>query len=124
MYGSIPKKAFKRHVKKVKNEFNGANLGLEKISDCLGNVKPEKFISEKKINLLFEQIHALDVLLESPSTYMTFHDHYLLEHFSNSQEILSSLTHIKKNFSKSEKEDFIKKFNENWKVKDGKQKNN
>lgn len=113
-FGIIPKKVYAKRVKEVKKKFPGVRLGLEKQSDCCGDVHPETFIGGKKLDQLFEAIRDLDRQMGIPeeeiheaNNYMTFHDHYLLYCYQNNQEFLQRLTNIKYNCDEAEKKRFV-----------------
>jgi len=109
-FGIIPKKAYAQRVKEVKKNFSGIRLGLEKQSDCCGDVKPEVFIGINKLDELFLRIYKLDQKigvssedLKSGNSYMTFHDHFLLFLYGSEPLFLKSLTEIKRSGSEKDK---------------------
>ena len=120
MFGNIPEKTYKKRVKKTEKKFPGINLDLKKQTDCCSNVRPKTFISEKKIDKLFNQIFEIDEEigvseedLKQANNYMTFHDHYILHIFGNNLYMLQKLTHLKINGTEKEKNEFIKAMEEN-----------
>jgi Fe-S-cluster containining protein len=123
VFGIMPKKMYAKRVKAVKKKFSGVKLCLEKQSDCCGGVKPEKYISEKKLDDIFEKIYDLDRKLgisqedlASSNNYMTFHDHMLLYLYGDNVQFLQQLTHIKVNGSKEDKADFMKEIRSQMEV--------
>ena len=113
-FGIIPKKEYAKRVKSIKKKFPGQKLGLEKQSDCCGDVHPEVFIGANKLDKIFSDIRDLDHEINVPeeeiedgNNYMTFHDHYLLYYYRDNPEFLKKLTYIKNNCSDSEKNSFI-----------------
>jgi len=113
-FGMIPKKAYAKRVKDVKKNFPGVRLCLEKQSDCCGGVKPETFIGARKLDEIFDEIRNLDRGLgiteddiNASNNYMTFHDHFLLYTYRDSQWMLEKLTDIKTKASDKEKNEFI-----------------
>jgi len=125
-FGIVPKKAYAKHVKAVKKNFPGIRLGLEKQSDCCGGVRPEEFIGAKKLDEIFNKIADLDRKLgiadkdvDDGTSYMTFHDHYLLFYYRENTEMLEKLTQIKYNCSEQEKKAFVSAVMELLKNKSG-----
>jgi hypothetical protein len=120
MFGNIPKQVYKRRVKNKEKEFSGTSLALKKQTDCCPKVKPARPISEAEMDSLFERIYNLDITIgvhpidvAESNNYMTFHDHYILHCFMEDPEILQQLTHMKENFSESEKKNFLKSMRDN-----------
>jgi Fe-S-cluster containining protein len=109
-FGIIPEDAYRERYKKKKKEFNGKCLSLKRQKDCCLNVAPESFISQEKLDDIFNKIYEMDKSIgvdkqsiENTDNYMTFHDHYMLHCYSSSLTILESLTEVKKNGTKEDK---------------------
>jgi Fe-S-cluster containining protein len=124
-FGIIPEKAYEERSNKRKEEFKGESLSLCKQTDCCKNVRPEKFISQKKLDEIFKKIYNMDVEIgidsesvDAVDNYLTFHDHYILHFYASSLEILKLLTELKENGSEDDKQELLKSMAESLGVKD------
>lgn len=113
-FGMIPKKIYTKRVKDVKKNFPGVRLGLESQSDCCGGVRPAQYIGGNKLDILFEQIRELDLLLgisrediDNSYNYMTFHDHYMLFFYGRDQKTIKRLTSLKLEGTEANKRSFL-----------------